>query len=58
MGINKMRGTGTPLQFTSNFLLMEIAKHWQIDQETGRRLETSMDSEFKSTPIRYFGARK
>ena len=38
--------------------LTEIAKHGQIDQETGRRLEACMDSEFRSSPIRYFGARK
>ena len=40
MGINKMRGIGTPLSLLVIFdqELMEIAKHWQIDQETGRRL--------------------
>ena len=38
--------------------LMEIVKQGQIDQETVRRLAASMDSEFKSSPIRYFNARK
>ena len=38
--------------------LMEIAKHVQIDQETSTRLEACMDSEFKSSPIRCFIARK
>ena len=38
--------------------LREIARQGQIDQETAGRLETCMDFEFKSSPIRYFGARK
>jgi hypothetical protein len=38
--------------------LMEIVKQGQIDQETVRRLAACMDSEFKSSPIRYFSARK
>lgn len=38
--------------------LMEIVKQGQIDQETARRLAACMDSEFKSSPIRYFSARK
>jgi hypothetical protein len=38
--------------------LMEIVKQGKIDQETARRLAACMDSEFKSSPIRYFGARK
>jgi hypothetical protein len=38
--------------------LIEIAKQGQIDQETARRLEACMDFELKSSPIRYFGARK
>jgi len=38
--------------------LMEIAEYGQINQETARRLEACKDSEFKSSPIRYFGARK
>jgi hypothetical protein len=38
--------------------LIEIVRSGQIDQETARRLATCMDSEFKSSPIRYFGARK
>jgi len=37
--------------------LMEIVKQGQINQETVRRLATCMDFEFKSSPIRYFGAR-
>ena len=38
--------------------LMEIVKQGQIDQETARRLAGCVDSEFKSSPIRYFSARK
>jgi hypothetical protein len=38
--------------------LMEIVKQGQIDQETSMRLAACMDSDFKSSPIRYFGARK
>jgi hypothetical protein len=38
--------------------LMEIVKQGQIDQETARRLAACMDSEFRSSPILYFGARK
>jgi hypothetical protein len=38
--------------------LMEIVKQGQIDQETARRLAACMNSEFKSSPIRYFSARK
>ena len=38
--------------------LMEIVKQGQIDQETARRLAICMDSEFKSSPIRYFSAKK
>jgi len=38
--------------------MMEIVKRMQIDQETSRRLVACMDSEFKSSPIRYFDARK
>ena len=38
--------------------LMEIVKQGQIDQETVRQLAACMDSEFKSSPIRYFSARK
>ena len=38
--------------------LIEIAKQGQIDQETARRLAACMDFEFKSSPIRYFAARK
>ena len=38
--------------------LIEIAKQGQIDPETAGRLAECMDSEFKSSPIRYFGARK
>ena len=38
--------------------LREIARQGQFDQGTRRRLETCMDSEFKSSPIRYFSARK
>jgi hypothetical protein len=38
--------------------LIEIAKQGQIDPETARRLEECMDSEFKSSPIRYVSARK
>jgi hypothetical protein len=38
--------------------LMEMANMGQIDQETTRRLETSVNSEFKPSPIRYFSARK
>ncbi len=38
--------------------LTEIAKHVQIDQETSTRLKASMDSEFKSSPIRCYIARK
>lgn len=38
--------------------LVEIVKQGQIDQETARRLAASLDSEFKSSPIRYFSARK
>src|SRR5512137_1193611 len=38
--------------------LSEIAKQEQIDPETAGRLAACMDSEFKSTPSRYFGARK
>jgi len=38
--------------------LMEIVKQGQIDQETAMRLAACMDSEFKSSSIRYFSARK
>ena len=38
--------------------LIEIAKQGQIDPETAGRLAACMDFEFKSSPIRYFGARK
>jgi len=38
--------------------LMEIMKQGQIGQETVRRLAACVDSEFKSSPIRYFSARK
>lgn len=38
--------------------LIEIAKYGQTDPETARRLAACMDSEFESSPIRYFGARK
>jgi hypothetical protein len=38
--------------------LMEIVKQGQIDQGTVRRLAACMDSKFKSSPIRYFSARK
>jgi hypothetical protein len=38
--------------------LMEIVKQRQIDPKTVRRLASCMDFEFKSSPIRYFGARK
>ena len=38
--------------------LIEIAKQEQFDPETARRLAACIDSEFKSSPIRYFGARK
>jgi hypothetical protein len=38
--------------------LMEIVEQRQIDQETAGRLAACMDSEFESSPIRYFGARK
>jgi hypothetical protein len=38
--------------------LIEIAKQGQIDPETARRLAACMDFEFKSSPIRYFDARK
>ena len=38
--------------------LMEIVKQGQIDQETARRLAACADSEFKSSPIRYFSAKK
>lgn len=38
--------------------LMEIVRQGQIDQEIARRLAACMDSEFKSSPIRYFSARK
>jgi hypothetical protein len=38
--------------------LIEIAKQGQIDPETAGRLAECMDSEFNSSPIRYFGARK
>lgn len=37
---------------------LEIVRQGQIDQETARRLAASLDSEFKSSPIRYFSARK
>lgn len=38
--------------------LIEIVKQGQIDQEATRRLAACMNSEFKSSPIRYFSARK
>lgn len=38
--------------------LMEIVRQGQMDQEIARRLEACMDSGFKSSPIRYFSARK
>lgn len=38
--------------------LLEIAKQGQIDPENARRLAACIDSEFKSSPIRYFVARK
>lgn len=38
--------------------LIEIVKQGQIDQGTARRLATCMDSEFRSSPIRYFSTRK
>jgi hypothetical protein len=38
--------------------LIKIAKHGQINPETAGRLAACMDFEFKSSPIRYFGARK
>jgi hypothetical protein len=38
--------------------LMEIVKQGQINQETLRRLTACMEFEFKSSPIRYFCARK
>ena len=38
--------------------LMEIVKQGQIDQETAGRLAACVDSEFKSSPIRYFSSRK
>jgi hypothetical protein len=38
--------------------LIEIVRSDQIDQETARRLATCIDSEFKSSPIRYFRTRK
>ncbi len=38
--------------------LIEFASHGQIDTETARRLAACMDFEFKSSPIRYFFARK
>jgi hypothetical protein len=36
--------------------LIEIASQGQIDPETSRRLAACMDSEFKSSPVRYFDA--
>lgn len=38
--------------------LIEIVSQGQIDPETARRLAACMDFEFKSSPIRYFSARK
>jgi len=38
--------------------LIEIASQGQIDPETARRLAACMDYEFKSSPVRYFSARK
>lgn len=38
--------------------LIEIASQGQIEPETARRLAACMDFEFKSSPVRYFGARK
>jgi hypothetical protein len=38
--------------------LLEIMKQGQIDLETVRRLAVCMDSKFRSSPIRYFGAKK
>jgi hypothetical protein len=38
--------------------LIEIANYGLTDPETARRLAACMDSEFESTSIRYFGARK
>jgi hypothetical protein len=37
---------------------MEMANQGQIDQETARRLETYINSDFKPSPILYFSARK
>jgi hypothetical protein len=36
----------------------EIAKQGQIDPKTARRLEECLDGDFRSSPVRYFGARK
>jgi hypothetical protein len=38
--------------------LIEIAEYGQMDPETARRLAACMDSEFESSSIRYFSARK
>jgi hypothetical protein len=38
--------------------LIEFASQGQIDPETAQRLAACMDFEFKSSPIRYFVARK
>ena len=38
--------------------LIEIAKQGLINPETAGRLAACIDSEFKSSPIRYFSARK
>lgn len=38
--------------------LREIARHMQIDQETSHRLKACLDSEFESSPIRCFDARR
>jgi hypothetical protein len=38
--------------------LIEIAKQGQIDQITAKRLAACSDFEFKSSPVRYFDARK